>query len=185
MAQKRKKKNWLASLSPFQRTALGILVIAFVVFIGVVYGPHYDTDNTTTGDTQDATVTINGLARTLTVNRSLNYRDVKISVTNVELAQSFSDDGKSQYGHKKYVLRVNLRVQALRGQQGPLGLDFARLGSLILSDGSQVHANLAQISPDILPGQDTTGFLDFWVNSPYDLSQLGFDLAGQTLLFRE
>ncbi len=183
MAQTQKKKNWLASLSPMRRTTLGIIVIAFAIVVGVIYGPHYDTDNTTTGDSPTPIVTVIGLASTLTVNRSFVYQGVTITVTSVEQAQSFSDDGKSQYGHKKYVLRVNLHVQAPKSQHGPLGLDYTSLSRLILSDGTQMSPNLAQISPDILPGQDEDGFLDFWVNTPLNLSQLGFALDGEALTF--
>lgn len=177
------KKNWLASLSPMQRTILGILIIAFVVAIGVIYGPHYDTDNTTTGDSPAPTVTINGQIGALEVNRSLVYQGVTITVTNVVQAQSFSDDGKSQYAHTKYVLRIYLHVQSPKSQQGPLGLNYADLSRLILHDGTQVHSNLAQISPDILPGQNEEGFLDFWIKTPLDLTRLVFSLNGQTIAF--
>src|SRR5579859_5901548 len=166
------KKSWLASLSPVQRTALGIIVIALVVVVGVIYGPHYDTDNTTTGDSPTPTVTVTGLASSLPVNRSMIYQGVTVTVTSVAQAQGFSDDGKSQYAHTSYVLRVFLHVQAPKNQQGALGLNYTSLARLVLNDGTQISSNLAQISPDILPGQDENGFLDFWVNTPLNLSQL-------------
>lgn len=177
------KKGWLASMSPVRRTVLGILIIAVIVVLGVVYGPHYNTDNTTTGDDLPPTVTITGLASTLAVNRSMVYQDVIIKVTSVTQAQSFSDDGKSQYAHRKYVLRVYLHVQAPAKQKGALGLDYTNLSRLVLKDGTQVRSNLAQISPDILPGQNEDGFLDFWVDSPLDLSTLAFILDGNTIPF--
>ncbi len=177
------KKGWLASLSPVQRTILGIAVIAIVVVLGVMYGPHYDTDNTTTGDSPPPTVTVTGITNALTVNRSLHYQDATITVTSVELAQSFSDDGKVQYANMKYVLRVYLHVQAPGTQQGPLGLNYTSLSRLILSDGTQLRANLAQISPDILPNQNEDGFLDFWTNTPLNLTQLSFALNGVTIPF--
>jgi hypothetical protein len=177
------KKSWLASLSPMQRTVLGIVIIALVVALGVIYGPHYDTDNTTTGDSPPPTVTVNGQVGALNVNRSLVYQGVTITVTNVVQAQSFSDDGKSQYAHTKYVLRIYLHVQSSKSQQGPVGLNYTNLSHLVLSDGSQVRSNIAQISPDILPGQDEKGFLDFWTAAPLDLTQLAFALDGQTIAF--
>jgi hypothetical protein len=177
------KKSWLASLSPVQRTTLGIIVIALVVIMGVIYGPHYDTDNTTTGDSPPPTVTVTGLASELTVNQSTVYQGVTVTVTSVAQAQSFSDDGKSQYAHTKYVLRVYLHVQAPKNQRGALGLNYPSLSRLVLHDGTQLSSNLAQISPDILPGQDEDGFLDFWVNTPLNLSQLAFTLNGSTIAF--
>jgi hypothetical protein len=178
-----KKQGWLASMSPVKRTALGIIIIAMIVVLGVLYGPHYDDDNTTTGDAPPPTVTVTGLSGTLAVNRSIVYQGVTIKVTRVEQAQSFSDDGKSQYAHTKYVLRVYLHVQAPTSQQRPLGIDYASLAHLVLSDGTQLQSKLAQISPDVLPGQNEDGFLDFWVNSPLDLSSLTFTLAGNTIAF--
>src|SRR6185437_11988246 len=103
---------------PMQRTILGILIIALAVAFGVIYGPHYDTDNTTTGDSPVPTVTVTGLTGALNVNRSVVYQGVTITVTRAVQAQSFSDDGKSQYAHTKYVLRVYLHVQAPQSQQG-------------------------------------------------------------------
>lgn len=177
------KKGWLASLSPMQRTTLGIIVIALVVALGVVYGPHYDTDSTTTGDSPPPTVTVTGLTNALNVNRSVVYQGVTITVTRVAQAQSFSDDGKSQYTHTKYVLRVYLHVQAPPGQKGALGLNYTDLSRLVLSDGTQMRSNLAQISPDILPGQNEDGFLDFWVSAPLKLSELAFTLDGKAVVF--
>lgn len=177
------KKGWLASLSPIRRTILGIVVIALVVALGVIYGPHYDTDNTTTGDSPAPAVTVTGQTSALNVNRSVVYQGVTITVTSVVQAQSFSDDGKSQYAHTRYVLRVYLHVQAPHSQKSALGLNYTDLSRLVLSDGTQVRSNLAQISPDILPGQNEDGFLDFWMNTPLNLAELTFTLNGNSIAF--
>jgi hypothetical protein len=42
---------------------------------------------------------------------------------------------------------------------------------------------MVQISPDILPGQNEQGFMDFWINAPLNLSSLTFSLAGNTIAF--
>jgi hypothetical protein len=172
-------------MSPMQRTILGILAIAALLVVGVIYGPHYDTDDNTTGYLPTPTLTVNGQTSTLAVNQSTVYQGVTVTVTSVVQAQSFSDDNKSQYAHTKYVLRVYLHVQAPKDQKGPLGVDFADLSRLVLSDGTQIRSNLVQVSPDILPGQDNRGFLDFWVQQPLDLAQLSFALNGQTIAFRQ
>ena len=177
------KKGWLTSLSPVQRTVLGIIVIALAVVMGVIYGPHYDTDTTTTGDSPPPTVTVTGLANALTINRSLVYQGVTVTVARAEQAQSFSDDGKSQYANTRYVLRIYLHVQAPKDQRGALGLNYISLSRLVLSDGTQISSNIAQISPDILPGQNEDGFLDFWTSAPLNLSQLAFTLDGNTVAF--
>lgn len=176
-------RGWLASMSPFTRTILGLAIIALVVVLGVIYGPHYQDNNTTTGDAPPPTVTANGVTGTLGVNRSMVYQGVTITVTSVEQASSFSNDGKSQYAHTKYVLRVYLHVRSPRTQQGAVGVDYTNLSRLVLSDGTRIRSNLAQISPDILPGQNEVGFLDFWINSPLTLSSLSFTLAENTISF--
>mgnify|MGYP001470850209 CR=1 FL=1 len=178
-----KKRGWLASMSPLKRTLLGLAVIAVSIVFGVIYGPHYDVDNTTTGDSPPPTVTVSGLTSSLNVNRSIIYRGVTITVTSVEQATSFSDDGKSQYANTNYVLRLYLHVQAPMKQQGPLGIEYTQLARLILNNGTHVQSNMAQISPDILPGQDERGFMDFWINQPLNLSSLTFTLGGDTIAF--
>lgn len=177
------KQGWLASMSPLTRTLLGLAIIAVIVVLGVIYGPHYDNDDTTTGDAPPPTVTATGLASSLSVNRSIVYKGVTIAVTDVQQAASFSNDGKSQYAHTKYVLRVNLHVQAPKSQNGPLGIQYTDLTRLVLSDGTQVKSNMAQISPDILPGQDEVGFMDFWTNQQLNLSSLTLTLGGDSIAF--
>lgn len=179
------KKGWLASMSPLKRTILGLVIIAVVVVLGVIYGPHYDDSDTTTGDAPPPTVTVSALASSLAVNRSIVYQGVTITVTSVEQASSFSDDNKSQYAHTQYVLRINLHVQASANQHGPLGIQYTQLARLVLSNGTQIQSNMAQISPDILPGQNEVGFMDFWTNQQLNLSSLTFTLGGDTIAFGE
>jgi hypothetical protein len=174
-------RGWLASMSPLARTLLGLLIIAVIVALGVIYGPHYDDTNTTTGDAPPATITVSGQLDALTVNRSIFYQKVTITVTTVVQARSFSDDGKSQYAHAPYVLRVYLHVQAPGNQQGALGIDYPTLARLVLHNGTQMRPNLVQVSPAILPAQNTRGFLDFWTSAPQQLSSLTF-LLGRTAI---
>jgi hypothetical protein len=177
------RRGRLAWLSPLTRTILGLGVIAVAVVLGVVYGPHYDDTNTTTGDAPPPTVTVSGQVGTLAVNRSLIYRKIAITVTVVVQARSFSDDGKSQYAHTPYVLRVYLHVQAPRDLPAALGIDYPALARLVLRDGIRMQPGLVQVSPAILPAQDERGFLDFWTTSPEPLSALTLLLGGTALAF--
>lgn len=172
-------------MSPMQRTALGLCIITVVVVLGVIYGPHYDDANTTTGDTVPSTVTVTSQQGVLSVNRSLLYKGVTITVTSVEQAHAFSNDGKSAYAHVNEIVRVYVHVQAPTSQQGPIGIDYGNLASLVTPDGTQFNARLSQISPDILPGQQQDGFFDFWVNAPLKLSSLMFSLNGNMIAFNQ
>lgn len=179
------KKGWLASLSPAKRTALGITVIALAVIWGVMYGPRYPDSNTTTGDAPPPTITVVGLAGSLQVNRSILRQGVTITVGDVQQAQSFSNDGKSRYAHVKYIIRVNLHVQAPADQQKAIGIDYCKLSRLVLSDGSSLPCKLAEISPAVLPGQQEYGFIDFWLtSSPLDLTSLRYVLDNDVIAFR-
>lgn len=183
MVQQPRKQSWLATLSPVKRTALGIIIIALAVVLGVLYGPHYTDTNTTTGDAPPQTVTVTKSLGMLNVNRNMVYRGVTITVLNVEQAHSFSDDGKSAYAHVKYVVRVRMHVQAPANQQGAVGIRYGDLAGLVLADGTILKARLSQLSPDVLPGQKQDGFIDFWVNTPLNLSSLTFTLDGSVIAF--
>lgn len=170
-------------MSPVKRTILGIIIIALAVVLGVIYGPHYTDTNTTTGDAPPQTVTVTNSLGSLNVNRSLVYQGVTITVTSVEQAHAFSDDGKSAYAHVKYIVRVRVHVQAPTDQQGAVGIKYGDLAGLALADGTILKARLSQLSPDVLPGQKQDGFLDFWVNTPLTLSALTFTLGSNAVAF--
>lgn len=179
------KQGWLASMSPARRTTLGILIIAVVVVLGVIYGPRYDDDATTTGDALPPTVTATDLTGTLTVNRSLVYAGVSLTVTSVQQAQSFSNDNKSAYAHVASIIRVNLHIQPPASQQKAVGIDYCALSHLMLADGSELTCKLAQLSPDVLPGQSQDGFIDFWLTTPRPqrLVSLGYVLDNAAIAF--
>ena len=184
MSQHPSKKSWLASLSPLTRNLLGLGIIAIVVVLGVMYGPHYNNDDsTTTGDSSPstATVVITRPQGSLQVNRSLVDQGVTVTVTSVEQAHAFSDDGKSAYAHVNEIVRVHIHVLAPATLQHPVGIDFGSQANLVLPDGTQLVARLSQISPDVLPGTQQDGFLDFWTTAPLHLSFLTFSLDGNAL----
>lgn len=178
------RKSWLASMSPITRTLLGLGVILLVVVLGVLYGPHYDDTNTTTGDTLPTTPTVVGPNGSLSINRSIVHQGIAVTVVSVQQAQSFSNDGKSAYAHVKYVVRVLLAIKAPADQQGAKGVDFCALSHLVVADGTQLPCRLAQLSPDVLPGQQEEGFIDFWVNAPLTLPSLSFVLGDASVAFK-
>ncbi len=185
MSQKPSGKGRLASLSPTARTVLGIVVIAIVIVLGVKYGPHYADSNTATGDAPPPTVTVTSLQGALSLNRSMVYRGVTITVTSVEQAGLFSDDGKSAYAHVKNIIRLHLHVAAPSNQSTAIGIDYSNSAVLLLADGTVLKTGLAQISPDVVPGQNEDGFIDFWNNTPLRLSTLTFVIGESSLAFAQ
>jgi hypothetical protein len=177
------KKNWLSSLPPWVRTGIGIGIIAVAVVWGVAYGPRYNDTNTTTGEGLPQPVEVTGSVSKLELHRSLVYQGVSVTVTDVEQAQAFSDDGKSTHHKVPYIIRLNLHVQSPSSQAGPVGIEYPKVARLVLADGTELTCNLADISPAILPGHDEEGFLDFWVDQTYTLSTLSFALGENKLAF--
>jgi hypothetical protein len=54
----------------------------------------------------------------------------------------------------------------------PLGYPFAENVHLLLPDGTQVATKLISVRASSLPDQEQSGFLDFPVPAPVELSQL-------------
>jgi hypothetical protein len=180
-----KKQGWLASMPPYARTTLGIFIIAVIVVLGVIYGPHYDDDETTTGDSIPVTPTVTNLLGTINVNRSIEYQNVSITVTNVAQAKGFSDDVKGAEGKPQdYIVRVMLQVQAPNAQKTAIGINFGNLTQLSLANGTLIPCSLAQISPDIPPGLEEDGYIDFFVSAPVSLSSLTFLLGSNAIAFK-
>ncbi|HKV56697.1 MAG TPA: hypothetical protein VJO32_00385, partial [Ktedonobacteraceae bacterium] len=130
-----------------------------------------------TGDTIPSTLTVTNLVGSMTVNRGADYNYIHITVVNVQQASKFSDD------HKRvgaYTIRVALSVQSDRGQQSPVGIDYAAIARLQLANGQRIVPKLVNMSPNVLPNQTYIGFIDFPVDSPVTLSSLTLQLGNNS-----
>jgi hypothetical protein len=153
------------------------LVIIGVAVVLAFFAPSEGDSNNITGDTIPATLTVTNLVASMTVNRGADYNHVHVTVGNVLQASRFSDDRKRG---GNYAIRVNLTVRDDSGQQAPVGIDFSAAARLQLADGQLIAPQLVNVSPNILPNQTYTGFIDFPVNSPVSLSNLTLRLGNSS-----
>ncbi len=128
-----------------------------------------------------ATLTVTNLVASMTVNRGADYNHVNITVTTMQQASKFSDD------HKRsgvYTIRFNLTAQTDKGQQSPVGIDYATIMRLQLANGQLIAPKLVNMSPNILPGRTYIGFIDFPVADSVNLSSLVLRLgSGSSVSF--
>jgi len=91
------------------RVALALLAIAIAVVLSFFAPKEPDPNIGLTTDPMTPTIGITNPAGTLTVNRSVDFREVSLTVTKVEEAGAFSD-GRKHAG--AYTVRVQVDVLA-------------------------------------------------------------------------
>jgi len=114
---------------------------------------------------------------TLTVNHSVDFSGVHITVTRVQEAAAFSDDSKHP---KPYTVRVYVHV--VNNGQAAVGIDYNSLARLLLPDGVVVMPQLVTIPPQVLPNEMQDGYLDFPVATQVALSSLALRFGSGTMV---
>ncbi|QBD81885.1 hypothetical protein EPA93_40285 [Ktedonosporobacter rubrisoli] len=137
--KKRSLISFISSLSPRNKTILGILIILVVTVLAVLYAPPEGESNNVTGDLPyTPTVTINNLVETVNINRSFTYGDVHITVTKAMLATKYSDDRR-----RGGVYTVRVMAQAENKGAQPVGVDYISLTRLVLPDGQEIAPSVS------------------------------------------
>src|ERR1700680_3809960 len=153
------------------------LVIIGIAVVFAFFAPSEGDSNNITADTIPATLTVTNLVASMTVNRGADYNHVNITVAKVLQASKFSDDRKRS---GVYTIRVNLAAQTDKGQQSPVGIDYAIIARLQLANGQLIAPKLVTMSPNVLPNQTFTGFIDFPVDAPVTLTNLTLQLGSSS-----
>lgn len=164
-------------LSQRAKVIIALVVIGIGVVFAIFFAPPEGDSNNITADTIPATLTVTNLVGSIPVNRGADYNHVRITVGNVQQASKFSDDRKRS---GTYTIRVALSVQSEKGQQSPVGIDYAAIARLQLANGQLIAPKLVNMSPNILPNQIYTGFIDFPASAPVDLSSLVLQLGNSS-----
>ncbi len=162
------------------RVTLALTIIAIAVVIAF-FLPDKEQDPNIGIVNNPVTPTV-GLANpvgSLVVNRSVDYRNLHITVTQVQEAGAFSDDPKPQ---GTYTVRVSVLVQPDASIKSPTGYKFASLAHLVLSNGEAISPKLVDLSPVVFPGQSQDGYFDFPVNTQVPLSSLSLSFEGGTTI---
>jgi hypothetical protein len=155
-----------------------IAIIAFAVVLSF-FLPHEQGASTLVGDTTMPSVTVTNLVSTLTVNRGVDFNKVHFTVTKVSQAAAFSDDPKRA---GVYTIRVEMQAKSESGDQAPIGINYPSLVRLLLRDGQAIPPKLVSLAPVVLPTQGQSGYIDFPVKAPVDLSSLRLRLGNETII---
>lgn len=175
MSQAPAKKRPL--LSYRLRVILFLFGIAVLVVLTLLYAPRERDSSNVTGDAIPITVTVTNPLGSLTVNRGADFQSAQITVTQVIQASSFSDDTKRG---GNYVVRVELTAQNKSNLQTPIHIDYPSQARLQLANGQVVSPWLIAISPAILPNSTVSGYIDFAVAAPEQLSGMSLVLGNNT-----
>ena len=161
-------KKWLKSSRV--RVTLALVVIGLSVILVLLGGSREADPNVGLGtDPNPPTIGITNSVGILNVNRGTIYREVLITVTQVQEAGAFSDDRKH---NGLYTVRVNVHVQPEATLKASLGLDYASLVRLVLPDGEVIVPKLLTVYPVILPRVASDGYFDFPVSTNENLATL-------------
>lgn len=160
-------------LSHRTKVIIALVIIGMAVVLAF-FAPSEGDSSNTTADTIPATLTVTNLVASISVHRGADYNHVNITVANVQQASRFSDDRKRS---GVYTIRVNFTAQTDKGQQSPVGIDFSTIARLQLANGQLIMPKLVNMSPNILPDQTFTGFIDFPVDASVNLSSLTLRLG--------
>jgi hypothetical protein len=155
-------------LSHRTKVIIALVIIGMAVVFAFFAPPEGDSSNIT-ADTIPATLTVTNLVASIAVNHGADYNQVHITVTTVQQASKFSDD-RNRSG--VYTIRVYLTAQTDKGQQSPVGIDYATIARLQLADGQLLAPKRINMSPNVLPNRTFTGFIDFPVSASVNLSSL-------------
>jgi hypothetical protein len=139
------------------RVALALLAIAIAVVLSFFAPKEPDPNIGLTTDPVTPTIGITNPAGTLAVNRSVDFREVSLTVTKVEEAGAFSDDRKPVGA---YTVRVQVHLR--------------------LPNGQIISPKLISLPPVVFPKQANDGYFDFPVSTQVPLSSLMLRLGSDT-----
>ena len=160
------------------RVTLALVVIGIAVvlsFLAPIKGQDPDIGLIVNPPTP--TVSITHPVGTLMVNRGVDFRGIRLTVTKVEEAGAFSDDNKHA---GVYTVRVQAHIQPGPTVQAPVGVDYASLVRLVLPGGQTVAPKLISLLVVVLPNQPEDGYFDFPLPTQVSLSSLTLRLGSDT-----
>ncbi|HLL79939.1 MAG TPA: hypothetical protein VKT25_10595 [Ktedonobacteraceae bacterium] len=161
------------------KVILFLVGIAILAVLTLLYAPHERDSSNATGDALPITVTVTNQLGSLNVNRAVDYQQARITVTTVTQASAFSDDQKRG---GNYTIRVALQAKNTSAQQAPIGINYAAVARLRLSNGQVIAPKLVSMSPVILPHATVSGYIDFAVSTPEQLSSVALLLGTSATL---
>ncbi len=166
---------------PFQshrgRVTIALIVIGIAVILAFL-SPNKEQDANIFGNEPTTpTVGLTHAVGSLTVNKSITYSNVQMTVTQVQEAGAFSDDEKRA---GTYTVRVNVHFVPENTVKSPVGIAYTSVIRLMLSNGQEIAPKLVNASTVIFPQQPADGYFDFPVNDQVLLSSLMLKVGSST-----
>ncbi len=162
-----KKRGWFSRIPPRMRTLLAIVVIAIAVVLAF-HGPSEGESDNVTGDPAFIpTVGITNMVDSVSVNKSVNVKGLRLTVTQVMEATKFSDDRK-----RAGVYTVRVLMHTRNDTPSVIAVQYDALVRVVLPNGQEVAPKYISVLPATLPGQPLSGFMDFPIASQVPLSSL-------------
>jgi len=162
-----KKLGWFARLSPRMRAVLAIAVIAVAVVLAFRGPSEGESDNATGDPAFVPTVGITNMVDSLVVNKSVDVKGLRLTVSQAMEATKFSDDRKRA---GIYTVRVMMHTKNTSSQ--PIGVQFDSYLRLVLTNGQVIAPKYISLLPVTLPNSTREGYADFPVASQVPLSSL-------------
>lgn len=166
---------------PFQshrgRVTIALIVIGIAVVLAFLLPNKEQDPNIFGNEPTTPTVGLTHAVGSLTVNKSVTYSNVQIMVTQVQEAGAFSDDEKRA---GTYTVRVNVHFAPDTTVKSPVGIDYASVVRLMLSNGQEIAPKLVNASTVIFPQQSSDGYFDFPVSNQVSLSSLMLKVGSST-----
>ncbi len=168
-----KKRGWFSRTPPRMRTLLAIVVIAIAVVLAF-HGPSEGESDNVTGDPAFIpTVGITNMVDSVSVNKSVDVKGLRLTVTQVMEATKFSDDRK-----RAGVYTVRVLMHTRNDTPSVIAVQYDALVRLVLANGQEVAPKYISVLPATLPGQPLSGFMDFPITSQVSLSSLTLHFGG-------
>lgn len=158
-------------------TLIAVAAIMLAVILTLLYAPPEGDSDNVTGDVEATpTLGITNLAQTLEVNRTFQYKDIDITLSQAMIATKFSDD-RTRAG--TYTVRVMVKTK--NKSQNLVGIEYASLAQLVLPDGKVIASKRVSVNPEEMPNGGQTGFFDFPVAEKVPLSSLALRFGTTTV----
>jgi len=162
-----KKRGWFSRIPPRMRTLLAIVVIVIAVVLAFRGPSEGESDNVTGDPAFIPTVGITNMVDSVSVNKSVDVKGLRLTVTQVMEAKKFSDDRK-----RAGIYTVRVLMHTNNKTSAPIAVPYDAVVRLTLVNGQEVAPKYISVLPVTLPNQSVSGFIDFPIASQVPLSSL-------------
>jgi hypothetical protein len=153
---------------PRLRTGVVLLLVLALVILGVVSYAAMSL----LGSGLFKPAPVQAPITTVSVNASVTYAGVAVTVVNVQRSQNFLDDP-----HTSSTGMVRVHLQAQNKATEPVNLFYNNIAHLVLPGGKEVASTYVKAVVGVMPGATQAGTVDFAVPMTFKVNQLALRLG--------